>query len=75
MQISFDKVANALYIQFSQEKIKKTEEIREGIIVDYGKNEDIVGIEILNYNQRKINLNDLIQMNPDEIIPAIVQCE
>ena len=75
MQISFDKVANALYIQFSQEKVKKTEEIREGIIVDYGKNEDIVGIEILNYNQRKINLNDLIQMNPDEIIPAIVQCE
>ncbi len=73
MEVSFDKVANTLYIQFSREPVKETEEISGGIIVDYGENESIIGIEILNYSQRKINLNEIIQLNPEEIIPMIIQ--
>ena len=33
MQFSHDKVVNALYIRFSNEKVKTTEEISEGIII------------------------------------------
>ena len=39
MEFSFDKVANALYIWFSHEKVKQTKEISKGIIVDYGIDE------------------------------------
>ena len=73
MQISFDKVANVLYLQFSHETVKDSEEISEGVVIDYGKNDNIMGIEILNFSQRKINLNEIIQMNADEIIPVIAQ--
>ncbi|KKM61118.1 hypothetical protein LCGC14_1534900 [marine sediment metagenome] len=73
MQVSFDKVANALYLQFSHEKVKDSEEVTEGIIIDYGENESIIGIEILNYTERKINLNEIIKMDVDEIIPVIIQ--
>jgi uncharacterized protein YuzE len=73
MEISFDKVANVLYLQFSHEKVKDSEEIKDGIIIDYGENDNIIGIEILNYRERDLNLNELIQMEPDEIIPVIVQ--
>ena len=73
MQVSFDKVADALHLQFSHGKVKDSEEINDGIIVDYGENEDIIGIEILNYTERKINLNELIKMDVDEIIPVIIQ--
>jgi uncharacterized protein YuzE len=38
MQISFDKVADALYIRFSWEEVKETEEVDTGIIIDYGNN-------------------------------------
>jgi len=73
MQISFDKVANALYLRFSQENVKDTEEIDDGIIIDYGENDNIIGIEILDYTDRNLNLNELIKMDADEIVPVIVQ--
>ena len=74
MQITFDKVANALYIRFSQEEIKDSEEMNDGIIIDYGGDDSVIGIEVLNYKQRELDLNEIIQMNPDEIVPVIVQC-
>jgi len=74
MNFSFDRIANALYIQFSSEKILNSDEIAEGIIIDYGKNENIVGVEIFNFTDRKINLNDLVQMTIEELIPILTQC-
>ena len=75
MNFSFDKIANALYIRFSSEKTLNSDEIAEGIIIDYGKNENIVGVEILNFIDRKLNLNDLVHMNIEELIPELVQCQ
>ena len=75
MEFSFDKIANALYIKFSHEAVKDTEEIGEGLIVDYNDNGLVIGIEILNYSNRNINLNDIIKLNAEEIIPMIVQCQ
>ena len=73
MDFSFDKIADALYLRFSHEKVTSSDEIVEGIIVDYGNSESIIGIEILNFSRRNINLNEVIQMSPEEIIPVIVQ--
>lgn len=75
MEFLFDKIANALYIKFSQEAVKDIEEIGEGIIVDYNENDLVIGIELLNYTKRNINLNDIIKLNAEEIIPMIVQCQ
>ena len=74
MEFSFDKVANALYLRFSNEEIQDSDEIAKGIIVDYGKSEQIVGVEILNFTDRNLNLNDLVQKDVEEIIPMIVEC-
>ena len=74
MEFSFDKVANVLYLRFSNEEVESTEEITEGIIIDYGKMEHVIGIEILNFSDRKLNLNDLIKMQAEEIIPMVVHC-
>jgi uncharacterized protein YuzE len=74
MNFSFDKIANALYIRFSNEKTSNSDEIAEGIIIDYNKNNNIVGVEILNFTERKLNLNDLIQMTSEELIPRLAQC-
>jgi len=71
MNFSFDKMTNTLYIRFSSEKILNSDEIAEGIIIDYGKNDNIVGVEILNFTDRKLNLNDLVQMNSEELIPRL----
>jgi uncharacterized protein YuzE len=75
MEFSFDKVANALYLRFSNEEIQESDEIAKGIIVDYGKNDQLVGVEILNFTDRNLNLNDLVQKDVEEIIPMIVECQ
>ncbi len=75
MDFSFDKVANTLYIRISLEEILNSDEISEGIIIDYGKENNIVGVEIINFTNRTLNLNDLIQMNVEELIPRLAQCQ
>ena len=74
MEFSFDKVANALYLRFSNEEIQESDEIAKGIIVDYGKGARLIGVEILNFTDRNLNLNDLVQKDVEEIIPMIVEC-
>ncbi len=74
MEFSFDKIANALYLRFSNEEIQESDEIAKGIIVDYGKDDQLVGVEILNFTDRNLNLNDLVQKDVEEIIPMIVEC-
>jgi uncharacterized protein YuzE len=74
MNFSFDKKANALYIRISSEKVLDSDEIAEGIIIDYDKKDSIVGVEILNFTDKNLNLNDLVQMPIDELIPKLAQC-
>ena len=74
MQISFDKVADALYIRLSREKVHDTMEVCPDVIVDYNEAGDVIGIEVLDFSRRGINLNELITLNADEIVPAVVRC-
>jgi len=74
MEILYDKVADALSIRLSGEKIIESEEIKTGIILDYGTKGNLIGIEILNFSSREINLNQLILLNPDELVPSLVKC-
>lgn len=75
MDFSFDKVADVLYIRFIDEDVEESEEIGKGILVDYSKSKKIIGLEIINFNSRNYDLNSLIKLNEDEIIPAIIQCQ
>ena len=74
MDFSFDKVADTLYIQLESGDVKESDEIAQGIIIDFSKKKKMLGIEILNYSLRNLNLNYLIGLSSDELIPAIVQC-
>ena len=75
MEFSYDKKANALYLRFSFDKVASTDEISDGLIVDYNEKNKIIGIEILNFTNRSLDLNNLIQMNADEIIPTVLACQ
>lgn len=47
MKTTYDKEANALYVNFSDEKIASTEELRPGIIFDFDEQGHIIGMEML----------------------------
>ncbi len=48
MKVKYDKEADVLYIQLSEEVVAESDEERKGIILDYASDGKIVGIEILN---------------------------
>ncbi|HIH73205.1 DUF2283 domain-containing protein [Thermococcus sp. PK] len=52
MKISYDPKHDIMYIKFSEAKIVDTVEVDEGVLIDYGENGEIVGIEIINASIR-----------------------
>jgi len=64
MNISYDKDADCLYIQFQQGKVQKTRKIEEGILVDLDDEGRIYGIEIVGVSER-MSVESLGKINID----------
>jgi len=48
MKIKYDKEANVIYVRFKEGKISESDEIKNGLIIDYDEEGNPVAIEILN---------------------------
>ena len=61
MKLSVDKSADALYLRLDDSPITESEEIREGVILDFNESDEVVGIELHNLSERspRLNLNSL----------------
>ncbi len=47
MRIKYDEKMDALYIRFREAEYEESDEIKDGFILDYDINGNIIGIEIL----------------------------
>ena len=52
MKIKYDQEVDVLTIEFSSARVDESDEDKPGIILDYDKDGNIVGIEILNASKR-----------------------
>ncbi len=52
MKIHFDQSVNALYLHLNETPIASSEEVRPGVVLDFDKNDQVVGMEILNIGTR-----------------------
>ena len=52
MKISYDKEADAVYIEFSRSKFAKNKKIDDNTIIDLDKGGNILGIEFLDASKR-----------------------
>ena len=63
MRLKIDKENDALYFRLDESAIVESEEVQPGVILDFDKNNQVVGIEILNLSARvgleKINILQL----------------
>ncbi len=55
MHIEYDKQADALYVQIAtrNKRVAKSHEITKGVILDFNKDHQLVGIELLDAARRK----------------------
>ncbi len=52
MNIKFDKEVDVVYLRFSDAEVVESDEEKPGIIIDYDKSGNIVGIEMLNASEK-----------------------
>jgi uncharacterized protein YuzE len=52
MRIKIDKDSDALYFRFDENRIVESEEIRPGVILDYDKDDKVIGVKFLGISQR-----------------------
>ncbi|MDE2038126.1 MAG: DUF2283 domain-containing protein [Patescibacteria group bacterium] len=74
MKFNYDRVADAVYLNLNEGKVKKTLEMKDDVIVDVGEKGKIIGIEILNFSYQqkdKDSIADLVKSGvPMQIIEA-----
>jgi uncharacterized protein YuzE len=66
MKISYDPKHDVMYLKFSEGKIADTIEVETNILIDYGEQGEIMGIEI-------IDASTLMKANPLQEIVIKVQ--
>ena len=52
MKLYYDEQVDALYLRFDDSTIIESEEVKEGIILDYNNKDQVVGIEVLGMSKR-----------------------
>jgi uncharacterized protein YuzE len=55
MKVKYDIETDILYIKLSDESIEESDQEKKGIILDYSKAGNLVGIEILNASKSSSN--------------------
>mgnify|MGYP001598577667 CR=1 FL=1 len=59
MKIHYDPKADALYLRLDESRIVESEEVRPGVVLDYDKDDQVVGIEMLGLRARGISAERL----------------
>ncbi len=62
MRITYDTKADALYISLQEGEFAKNKEIEEGVVLDLGEHDELLGIEILDAATR-LNLSDIAKVS------------
>jgi len=67
-RVSYDKVEDALYIKLKDKEVEDSIEVKNGAIVDIGRKGDIIGVEILGFSKKKIDINEIIAKGVESVI-------
>ncbi|MGC8578162.1 MAG: DUF2283 domain-containing protein [Thermoproteota archaeon] len=68
--IRYDAYVDVLYVKIREGKVAESDEVENGIILDYDLNGNLIGIEILEFSKGKIDLNELVVKGPRVLVKA-----
>ncbi len=57
MKLSVDQAADALYLRLDESEIVESEEVSPGVVLDYNRVGEVVGVELLRLSERSADLN------------------
>ena len=66
MRIEYSKTADAPYVYFQEVEAARSEDVQEGIVVDFDAQDQLVGIEILDVRSR-LSVKDLVNVSTENL--------
>lgn len=66
MKIEYSKEADAIYVYFKEEVVANSKEIEDGVVIDFDKKGQLIGIEVLDVSQR-FSLSDIVNVNIENL--------
>ena len=66
MRIEYSQTADALYVHFREIEVARSEDIQDGVVVDFDDQGQLVGIEILDVSSR-LSLADLSNVSIENL--------
>lgn len=68
IRVSYDRIADALYVKLRDDKIADSDEVAPGVIVDFNDKGEVVGVEVLGFSRRNIDLKKLVMEGPEALV-------
>jgi uncharacterized protein YuzE len=69
MRLRVDAASDAVYLDLTGREIESSEEVSEGIILDYDRDGHLVGVEILDASRKSGDLDVLKNLSLD--VPSV----
>jgi uncharacterized protein YuzE len=66
VKIEYSKKADAIYVYFKEDYVAKSKEIEDGVVIDFDKEGQLIGIEVLDVSQR-YSLSDIVNVNIENL--------
>lgn len=66
MKIEYSKEADALYVYFKETYVARSNEIEDGVVIDFDKDGNVVGIEMLDVSTR-MSIKDLVNVSIENL--------
>ena len=66
MKIEYSKDADAIYVYFKEDVVASSKEIEDGVVIDFDKKGQLIGIEVLDVSQR-FSLSDIANVNIENL--------
>ena len=68
MKIKYDPEADAMFIRFNQDKVDHTKEVDKNTLIDFNKDGQVIGVEVLFVRERNPNL--LKEFKVENLVPT-----
>lgn len=68
MKIEYGKEIDALYIRIQEKYVARTQEVSEGVNLDFDAEERLIGLEILDA-AKHYSLADIFNLSTENLIP------
>lgn len=59
MRVQYDPTADAMYIRLAEGTLADSDEVREGVVLDYEASGRVLGIELLDVSRRADNPREM----------------